>query len=241
MSAPRLQAGASMSIGTVLSRLKPEFPDVTISKLRYLETEGLVEPERTNAGYRQFSHGDVERLRYVLRAQRDHYLPLKVIKEQLDAIERGLEPATPAPRLPRSLVAASSEPAPEIGGGPSVAMTRVELLADSGLTTEQLREIESFGLVTVGANGYYDADTAMIARTVSELLRSGLEPRHLRAFRTAADREASLVAQLLAPSARQRDPDARERAVSAAAALASVTLTLHANLVKSALRRELGT
>ena len=106
MTAAGLPPARRLSIGAVLARLKPEFPDVSVSKIRFLESEGLVTPDRTPSGYRQFSAADVERLRYVLAAQRDHYLPLKVIKDQLDAIDRGLEPATPAPRLPRRLVSA---------------------------------------------------------------------------------------------------------------------------------------
>jgi DNA-binding transcriptional MerR regulator len=241
MTAAGLGSGSALSIGAVLAHLKPDFPDVSISKIRFLESEGLVTPERTPSGYRQFKASDVARLRYVLTAQRDHYLPLKVIKEQLDAIERGLEPATPSPRLPRALTVADG-PAPEefTGSVGAVRMTRIELLAESGLSTSELRELEGFGLIAAGPGGYYDSDGAVLARTVAELVREGLEPRHLRQFRTAADREASLVAQLVSAQARQKDPDARERAESDAAQLAAVLMRLHALLVKSALRRELG-
>lgn len=241
MTAAGSPAGSSLSIGVVLARLKPDFPDVTISKIRFLESAGLVEPERTSSGYRQFSAADVERLRYVLAAQRDHYLPLRVIKEQLDAIDRGLEPATPGPRLPRALVAANEGPAAEdFTGSSSVRMSRTELLADSGLSNDELRELEGFSLIAPGSGGWYDADSALIARTVAELIAAGLEPRHLRPFRTAADRESALVGQLVAAQARQRDPHARERATAAAADLAAVVMRLHSLLVKSGLRRELG-
>ncbi len=235
------QGSAGLSIGAVLAKLRPEFRDLSISKIRFLESEQLVTPDRTSSGYRQFSAADVERLRYVLAAQRDHYLPLRVIKEQLDAIDRGLEPATPTPRLPRSLVATSG-PAPQsFAASNEVRMTRDELLAEAGLDADQLAELESFGLVTAASGGFYDADAALAARTVSELLALGLEPRHLRSFRTAADRAAAMVAQLVAAQARQRDPDARQRAGAAAASHASVLLRLHALLIKAALRRELGT
>lgn len=235
-----IPAGSSLSIGAVLARLKPEFEDVTISKIRFLETEGLIEPQRTPAGYRQFTGSDVERLRYVLAAQRDHYLPLRVIKEQLDAIDRGLEPGTPAPRLPRSL-ASTDGPRPEdFAPTAEVRMSRVELLGDSGLSTEQLRELEGFALIAPGPGGWYDADSALIARTAAELLTAGLEPRHLRPMRTAAERESGLIGQMVAAQARQSDPDARERADAAAAGLAAVMLQLHSLLVKSGLRRELG-
>ncbi len=234
----------ALSIGAVLTRLKPEFPDLAISKIRFLESEGLVTPHRTPSGYRQFSAADVERLRYVLAAQRDHYLPLKVIKDQLDAIDRGLEPGHPEARLPSSMV---------VPDGPSprefavtnhrtgqIRMTRSELLAQSGLTATSLAELEQFGLISAGPGGYFDAETVLIAGSAAELLAVGLEPRHLRSFRTAADREATLITQLVSAQAHQRDPDARERAVAEAAQLASTILRLHAQLVKAGLRRDLG-
>lgn len=242
MTAAGASAGESgLSIGAVLTRLRGEFPDLSISKIRFLESEQLVTPDRTSSGYRQFSAADVERLRYVLAAQRDHYLPLRVIKEQLDAIDRGLEPATPAPRLPRSLVATAGPQPKDFAASSDVQMTRDEVLAESDLSAEQLAELESFGLVTAGPGGYYDADAALAARTLAALLELGLEPRHLRQFRTAADREAAMIAQLVAAQARQRDPDARQRAGEAAASHAATVMRLHALLVKAALRRELGT
>jgi DNA-binding transcriptional MerR regulator len=242
MTAAGASAGdGGLSIGGVLARLRPEFPDLSISKIRFLESEQLVTPDRTSSGYRQFSSSDIERLRYVLAAQRDHYLPLRVIKEQLDAIDRGLEPATPAARLPRSLVATVGPQPRDFAASTDVRMTADEVLAESDLTADQLAELESFGLVTPGPGGYYDADAALAARTASELLELGLEPRHLRPFRTAADRVAALVAQLVSAQARQRDPDARQRAGEAAASHAATVMRLHALLVKAALRRELGT
>ncbi len=244
MTAAGLPWTGVASIGSVLNRLKSEFPDVSISKIRFLESEGLVTPHRTPSGYRQFSAIDVERLRYVLAAQRDHYLPLKVIKEHLDAIDRGMEPATPSPRLPRALV--SADAAQQAGNGREltpvlhIRMTRAELLAESGLQAGQLTELEQFGLIAAGTGGYFDAESAIIASTVAELLAAGLEPRHLRPFRTAAERESTLVAQLVSAQARRQDPDARERAGAAAAGVAATVLRLHSLLVKAGLRRELG-
>lgn len=232
-------ARALMSIGAVLSALKPEFSDITISKIRFLESEGLVEPERTAAGYRQFTPADVDRLRYVLAAQRDQYLPLKVIKEQLDAIDRGLELEAGTPRLPRALISAIGPSAQEMSSGSTVRMSRAELLDETGLSQAQLAELEGYGLLAAGPGGWYDAEAALAAATVGELIEAGLEPRHLRQFRTAADREAALVAQLVAAQAKQRDPDARERAEHRAAELAAVLLRLHAILVKVGIRREL--
>ncbi len=231
---------STLSIGAVMTRLKPEFPEVSISKIRYLETEGLVTPHRTPAGYRQFSPADVKRLRYVLAAQRDQYLPLKVIKDHLDAIDRGLEPAKPEARLPAGLPGPPAPSPREFAAGAEVRMTRNELLAHSGLSATSLAELEQFGLLSAGPGGYFDTDAAYVASTAAELLAVGLEARHLRSFRTAADREATLITQLVSAQARQRDPDARERAGAEAAQLAATVLRLHAQLVKAGLRRDLG-
>jgi len=233
-------ANSRLSIGAVEARLKPEFPEVTISKIRFLESEGLVTPHRTPSGYRQFSPADVGRLRYVLAAQRDQYLPLKVIKDHLDAIDRGLEPARPQARMPAALHAAEAPAPREFASGAEIRMTRAELLVHSGLSATSLAELEQFGLLTAGPGGYFDADAAHVASTSAELLAVGLEPRHLRSFRTAADREATLITQLVSAQARQRDPDARERAGAEAAQLAATVLRLHSQLVKAGLRRDLG-
>lgn len=240
MSAPvGTDSGAFLSIGAVLARLRPEFPDLSVSKIRFLESEELVTPERTPSGYRQFSAADVERLRYVLAAQRDHYLPLRVIKDQLDAIDRGLEPATPAPRLPRSLVSADGPALSQFAASTEVRMTRDEVLIEAGLTAPQLVELEQFGLVFASPSGYFDADAVLTATTLGELLALGLEPRHLRQFRTSADREAALLGQLVSAQARQRDPGARQRAEEAANGHAVTLMRLHALLLRAALRREL--
>lgn len=235
-------APAGQSIGAVLARLKPEFPDLTISKIRFLESEDLVTPERTQAGYRQFSGADIARLRYILTAQRDHYLPLKVIKEQLDAIDRGVDPGPTATKLPRALVVA--HPADIVVGRGAVSrevhLTRDELLAEVGLEESDFAQAEAFGLVEVGRGGYYGADAVLAARTVAELLALGLEPRHLRTLRSTAQREAAMVAQLVVGTASKREPDARQRARADASAHAATLLRLHALLVKSALGVELG-
>lgn len=233
---------AGLSIGAVLARLKPEFPDLTISKIRFLEAEDLVTPERTGAGYRQFSGSDIARLRYILAAQRDHYLPLKVIREQLDAIERGADPGPNAGKLPRALAVAHSAGVftGEIGVARETRLNRSELLAETGLADEDLAQAESYGLVEAPRGGYYDADAVLAARTVAELRTLGLEPRHLRTLRSTAQREAAMVAQLVAATARKREPDARQRARDDAGAHAATLLRLHALLVKSALGQELG-
>jgi len=229
---------AALSIGAVLAGLRAEFPDVTISKIRFLESEGLIAPRRTASGYRQFSAADVTRLRFVLAAQRDHYLPLKVIKEQLDAMDRGLQSPAVTALNPRPL-APSTDGMPtsaDFAAGAEIRMTREELLADAGISPQVLAELEQHGLIRPGAAGFYDADSALVARTVRAMTEFGLEPRHLRSFRAAADREVGLLAQIVTPVARQRDPDARERADEVVRELAALTVRLHALLVKAGLR-----
>jgi DNA-binding transcriptional MerR regulator len=234
-----------MSIGEVLASLRPDFADVTISKIRFLEAEGLVEPERTPSGYRKFSRDDVARLRYVLAAQRDNYLPLRVIKAHLEAIDRGLEPpATPGggPQVPRALAIAEGLPGPDAFGREitELRLSREELLDAAAVDPAQLDLLEQYGLVAARPGGFYDGDALVIAKTVAEMSRFGLEPRHLRAFRAAADREVGLVEQVVAPLVRQRNPESRGRAEETARELGSLSVKLHAMLVKSGLKPLLG-
>jgi DNA-binding transcriptional MerR regulator len=236
-------ARAFMSIGEVLAQLRPEFPDTTISKLRFLESEGLVEPERTAAGYRKYSREDVARLRYVLTAQRDHYLPLRVIREHLEAIDNGVAPpAQPSSRGPRALVSAESLPTPEDFSRDSsnVRLSRAELAEESGATEEQIRELEQYGLITKRAGSFYDADALLITQTVVQMASYGLQARHLRAYRSAADREVGLFEQVITPLARQRGPEAKARAQETVKELAALSVRLHAALVQAGLRSALG-
>jgi DNA-binding transcriptional MerR regulator len=237
---------ALMSIGEVLAHLRADFPDTTISKLRFLESEGLVEPRRTAAGYRKYTWADVARLRYVLSAQRDQYLPLRVIRERLAALDAAgagdrEQPGEPRPRP--ALVALASDPAAEgpagqHGGEP--ALSRSELLERAGLTDDALRDLEQHGLVAPRPGGGYDADALEVARAAAQLAEYGLQGRHLRAYRAAADREIGLFTQLVAPLARQSDPAGRARAAEAVRELAACTERLHAALVRSGLRETLG-
>ena len=221
-------ARSLMSIGEVLQMLRGDFPDVTISKIRFLESEGLVEPARTPSGYRKFSHQDVDRLRYVLSAQRDQYLPLRVIKEHLDAIDRGLD----VPSQPRG------RGGDLVGGDNSeVRLSRSELIKAAGINSDLLDQIEDFGLVARRAgSAHYDGDALAVATTIAEMRAYGLEPRHLRAFRTGAEREAGLVEQVVAPLLRQRDPEARARAEEVAREMGALSVRLHTALVRTALR-----
>jgi DNA-binding transcriptional MerR regulator len=238
-------SAASMSIGEVLAQLRPEFPDTTISKLRYLEAEGLVEPERTAAGYRKYSGQDVARLRYVLTAQRDHYLPLRVIREQLRTMDAGgPAPVGPAgPRPPRAVVAAAEvagRAADAVREQSDLRLSRAELADASGLTEEHLRELEQAGLVQQRSGGFYDGDALAVAQTAAELAQFGVQPRHLRPYRATADREVGLFQQVVAPLVRQRGPEGRAHAEETLRELASLSLRLHAALVQAGLRPTLG-
>jgi DNA-binding transcriptional MerR regulator len=228
----RERESALMSIGEVLAHLRTEFPDTTISKLRFLEAEGLVDPQRTASGYRKYSWNDVARLRFVLTAQRDQYLPLRVIREQLDRMEQ--EP--PAPQRPTLVAVGATRPADPA----DTRIPRADLIERTGVDEAVLAELEQIGLVTPRPPGWYDADAVIIVEAVVGLGRYGLEARHLRAFRNAADREVGLFTQLLAPLARQHDPAARARAAETARDLQALSQRLHAALVRSGLRGELG-
>jgi DNA-binding transcriptional MerR regulator len=233
---------ARMNIGQVLDLLRPDFPGVTIPKIRFLEDKGLIKPERTPAGYRKFAHEDVERLRYVLRMQRDHYLPLKVIGEHLDAIDRGLEPPpidSVVPTVPKVALSADGMPSPESFSRTSdVRLSRRELVKIADISEELLTQLEQFGLITPRpGTGHYDTDALVVAQTARELAGFGFEPRHLRAFKTAADREVGLVEQVVAPLKRGRDAAARGRAEDTVSEIAALSVRLHATLVKTGLRR----
>lgn len=222
-----------MSIGAVLDHLREEFPEVTISKIRFLEAEGLVEPSRTPSGYRKFSSADVERLALVLRMQRDHYLPLKVIREQLDAIERGEQVQLPAQAPQGQLLDGAWDP--EAVGPTAGRIGRAALLAAAEVSEEELVAWESYGLLTPDGNGAYAPEAVTVARLVADLGRFGLEPRHLRSMKASAERDAGLVEQLVAPLRRHRNPQTRAHAEATARELVTLSVKLHAALVQSAL------
>jgi DNA-binding transcriptional MerR regulator len=231
-----------MNIGQVLDALRPDFPAVTIPKIRFLEDKGLIKPERTPAGYRKFSASDVERLRYVLRMQRDHYLPLKVIGEHLDAIDRGLEPPPldpVVPTVPQVALSADGLPSPaSFSRRDHLRLSRNELIKIAGISGELLAELEQYGLITsLRGTGHFDTDALVIAQTAKELAEFGFEPRHLRAYKTAADREVGLVEQVVAPHKRGRDAAARARAEDTVSEIAALSVRLHATLVKTGLKQ----
>jgi DNA-binding transcriptional MerR regulator len=198
----------SVAIGQVLDELSPDFPDISPSKIRFLEAEGLIQPLRSSSGYRRFTAADISRLRFILTAQRDEYLPLRVIKERLDALDGGGAGG-----------AASTVPA--------VAMTRSELLAAAGAGEDQLAELEDYGLIRRGRS--YGAQALSVLRSAVQLAGYGIQPRHLRAVKAAAEREAALVEQAVAPLARQKG--SREPSLLAARDIAAHLAGLHATLV----------
>ena len=320
---------AHLSIGEVLSLLQEEFPDVTISKIRFLESQGLLDPERTPSGYRKFYEADIERLRWILTQQRENFLPLKVIKDRLEEVESGAPTDTPeadaaaiaagaaaavganeavagaaaeieakakgpagAPGAPGAAgvatnggdqpvpiwmadaakVAASRttpepsagarRPAKSAGGGEgsaaarsgigsspldvgptSVSLTRAELCSASHLQESEIEDLESYGLLegrNVGAEVYYDGDALVVAQKAAGFIARGIEPRHLRMFKVAAEREAGFLEQVVMPMLKQRNPDARHEAQAILGELAGLGQSLRAALLRHALRDHLG-
>jgi DNA-binding transcriptional MerR regulator len=291
-----------LSIGEVLGLLLEEFPDVTISKIRFLESQGLIDPERTPSGYRKFYDTDVELLRVILREQRENYLPLRVIKDRLDS--GAIDPSGELPKpdnehldqqldqqldqhdgqsdqhdepheteVPASAVAghpaasrqtpaldetATDEPtaderaaersaageqaavAPQLL--PGVVLDRGELCSMVGLSASELEQLEAYGIVTGrgnGGNAVFGEDAVEIAKISVQFLRAGVDARHLRGWRTAAEREASLFEQLITPRLRQRNPESRAEAVESLKHLQALGGRLRAALVRTALRHHI--
>lgn len=214
-----------LSIGQVLARLNPEFPELSPSKLRFLEERRLVTPSRTESGYRKFSHADVERLRLVLSMQRDYYLPLKVIRGYLEDLDAGREPS-----LPGGVVVAG----PSMFS-PARRLTRDELVRDAGATPLLLRDAVSASLLA--ATDQYGDDDLAVLKALVELQRSGIEPRHLRGFRAAAERELGLIESALIPIARRKDASSRAKALEMAREIAGQLEIVRSNLIRSALSR----
>jgi DNA-binding transcriptional MerR regulator len=265
MAEQRGGSGTYLSIGEVLALLHDEFPDVTISKIRFLESQGLIDPERTPSGYRKFYDVDVERLRFILHEQKEHFLPLKVIKDRLDSGEPAVDDNNgngggahddaadvapdPAPeaeladgagpveeRVPIWMVRTPPTPAP----ARSVSTYSFEEVASAaGLTIEELREVERFGLVigrAVGGDTLYDEHAVVAARTAGAFLRYGIEPRHLRLYRNSADREAGLIEQVIMPWVKQRNPQSRAQARTNLEDLARLGAELREAILRQSLR-----
>jgi DNA-binding transcriptional MerR regulator len=242
VSAPDSPALAGMSIGAVLDLLRPDFPDVTISKIRFLEAEGLVTPQRAASGYRRFTAYDCARLRFILTAQRDHYLPLKVIRAQLNAQPDGELPPIGSPYgVPRLVSVPDGGEAGVGSDAAAVAPTRIrlsreDLLERSGVDDDLLTALVKAGVITTGPGGFFDEHAVVILQCARALSEYGVEPRHLRAFRSAADRQSDLIAQIAGPVVKAGKAGARDRADDLAREVAALAITLHTSLIKSAVR-----
>ena len=212
-------------IGAVCRQLRDEFPDISISKIRYLEEQGLLAPRRTQGGYRLFDEDAVERLRTILRLQRDEFLPLRVIRQELAS------PAAGKSRRERRAAGLTSD---------EEELSASELLERSGATPQLVRELEEYGLLVARGNGAdkrYSAGDAEVAGVCAQLATFGIGPRNLRAFRTSADREASLLEQLVGPGLRTRNPERREAALDDLRALAELGQELSQLLFWRALKQ----
>lgn len=278
-----------LSIGEVLSLLQDEFPDITISKIRFLESQGLIDPERTPSGYRKFYESDIARLRWILVQQRENFLPLKVIKERIERGEldeelstdgdadhsaadhsasgRGESAPRPSPELGLDPAAPSATPdddgdrgddrgrgaaraareavrtAPLDPGTASMALSREELADAAGITPAEVADLERFGLLsgrTIGPTVLYDESALGVARLAAGFLRHGVEGRHLRMYKVAAEREASFFQQVVMPLLKQRNPAARQQAVETLGELAEMGEGLRAAMLHHALRDYLG-
>jgi DNA-binding transcriptional MerR regulator len=219
------------SIGHVLALLKGDFPDISISKLRFLESEGLVTPRRAPSGYRRYTDADVERLRYVLSVQRSHYLPLKVIREHLEAMDRGQRPpALESPLRPDQVGTGQASPP---GSKPPLRLTRQELLEASGLTEPALAELERTQIVqTKRGSAHYGRDALTLAIAARRLADYGIDGRHLRAFKISADREVGLVEQAIAPHVRRAGGNK-----DVSGEVTQLVISFHAALVRTAMER----
>lgn len=251
--------GGHLSIGEVLDQLRDEFPDVTISKIRFLESQRLLDPERTPSGYRKFSDEDLERLRWILTQQRDNFLPLRVIRERLEQYGSSGTPARTSPDGGGRSIAAAELPLGELGDAPeddepigsltrddskpSDELTRAELLEATALTDSQLADLEAHGLVVPivgeGPRALYGEDALAVGTIAAGFHGRGIQARHLKMYRHFAEREGALFGQVLLPYLRQRNPEARDRLQGEVEELARLARRLRTEMLRQALRTEL--
>lgn len=230
-----------LSIGEVLDNIRQEFPDISISKIRFLEAEGLIMPKRTGSGYRMFYDHDVSRLRYILQLQRDHFLPLKVIRERLAHADSngGVYPqspaaagAAPAPG-PAVAVAAAPEPQDDLVG---VSLTRDELATAAGLSSPQLAELEEYGILPTREGDTFNEHDLVVATAAGRFFEYGVQARHLKMYRQFADREAAFFEQIVTPAARRKDPRAQSEAARSLRELAALSRQLKEAALRESLR-----
>lgn len=217
-----------LSIGEVINQLRDEFPDVSVSKIRFLESQGLVDPHRTSSGYRQFGSDEIERLRFILQQQRDHFLPLKVIKSKLTLWERGEEHAKSAP----------AKPGLDPKGEP---LSRDDLLKRSSLSDDQLDSLIDARIIEpIGDTSVFPPHAGVVASEARRLMELGLEARHLRAVKLAVEKEAELIRQLVEPLSRANNAEAKEQARDLLAASNDAVHAMHRSMLNGELRRYLG-
>jgi len=229
-----------LSIGEVLEAIRPDFPDVSISKIRFLEAEGLITPERTGSGYRKFYDPDVARLRYILSLQKDHFLPLRVIRERLaeaDASGSIPEIASAGGTLAAAALADAngSTKAPSKINNTDVQLERSGLAKASGLSENELQGLEDFGLIVAG--DFYDGNDLAVAKAARRLLDYGLEPRHLRMYRQWAEREASFFEQIVAPMARRKDPSSQLKAAQSSQDLIGLSREIRDAMLRTSMKQ----
>ena len=224
-----------MSIGEVLKLLTPDFPDITLSKIRYLESEGLVFPQRTSSGYRKYVNADVERLHYVLTTQKKTYMPLKQIKKQLDAMDScSVIPITKA-------ATAQTIISPEEFRKPAITrLSDVEIAEKAGVELQFVIDLANVGIIGPDQSGFFTADDIQVVSTASALSKFGIDARHLKSVKNAASRQADLISQVVTPLVRSNKDGAREQAEEMSRQMSALVVSLHAILVKNELRNQLG-
>lgn len=223
-----------LSIGTIVETLKKEFKDLSISKVRYLEDEGLIEPKRTSGGYRRFSPSDVERLRLVLRLQKERYLPLRVIREKIKHIPTGSVKSDDLISAPKEEIKLEKKLLEK-----GRTYTTEEASDATGLSTKEISELESYSLVQAVSSDkgqVYDSGSVKIMRLVRDLSKHGIQARHLRMYQNFAERESTLLEQIVAPVLRQKSTDAQEKAVRSLNELSGLAKQLRETLLINSLR-----
>ncbi len=226
------------SIGEVIVQLRDEFPDISISKIRFLESHGLLNPQRTASGYRKFSVVDIEHLRYILRMQRDYFLPLRVIREHIDAMNRGLEPPVVgdvAPKPPKVIVDVD---AITTTTGTAIRLTKTELISNCSDQDKFVNELIDYGLIKADASGYFSGTALNIAQKCVALAEFGLGPRHLKTVVTSASREVDLFEPILKNARSGKNPLSKAQAEDLALQLAGTIVSLHAYVVRDLLNLE---
>ena len=235
--------GQHRSIGQVLDLLKGDFADISISKIRFLESQGLIDPERNQSGYRKFTEADVNRLRWILEQQRDHFLPLKVIKDRIDQQDFDGTEGSRESNIDGDGARGSQRPNPLESGAVSVSLNLDELASASGLSQSEIMELQKFGLIEPlndGALRHYGSEALIVAKVAAGFLAHGVEPRHLRAYKSAAEREAGLMEQRIMPMVMQRTAQSRKQSQDTLAELINLGSELRLSLLRCALANHTG-